>query len=213
MIADVQADKAIAAVPAALKSDPGLVFSEIQKLRRADKIAEAAALMRSAPRNPALLVDPDEWWTERRVLARKVLDTGDAATAYAICADHSAVSHEAKVDAEFHAGWIALRFLNDPKRAAAHFATAAKLTETPTSVARIAYWQGRAAESTLEPDAVASAKAFYRAGGGERLGLLRSARAPGVADHHGPGPGTGARGGRKRPRGSRPCRGVSLRRR
>ena len=163
VIADVQADKAIAAVPASLKSDPGLIFSEIQKLRRADKITEAAALMRSASRDPALLIDPDEWWTERRVLARKVLDAGDAATAYAICAENSAVSHEARVDAEFHAGWIALRFLNDPKRAATHFATAAKLAETPTSVARIAYWQGRAAESALEPDAVATANAFYRA--------------------------------------------------
>ncbi len=162
VIADIQADKAIAAVPAALKTDAGLIFSEIQKLRRADKIAEAAALMRSAPRDPAVLVDADEWWTERRVLARKVLDTGDAATAYAICAENSAVSHDAKVDAEFHAGWIALRFLNDPKRAAAHFATAATLAEAPTSVARIAYWQARAAESLPEADAVANANAFYR---------------------------------------------------
>ena len=162
VIADIQADKTIAAVPALFKNDPGLIFSEIQKLRHADKIDEAAALMQSAPRDPVLLIDPDEWWTERRVLARRLLDAGNAAMAYAICANHSALAREARVDAEFHAGWIALRFLNDPKRAAAHFATAAKLTETPTSVARIAYWQGRSAESTLEPDAVATADTFYR---------------------------------------------------
>jgi soluble lytic murein transglycosylase len=162
VIADSQADKAIAAVPPSLRSDPGFVFAEIQKLRRADKIAEAATLMQTAPRDPAILIDADEWWTERRVLARKVLDTGDAATAYAICAANAGGSRETRVDAEFHAGWIALRFLNDPKRAAAHFATAATLAETPTSVARVAYWQARAAESTRDPDAIASANGFYR---------------------------------------------------
>ena len=42
------------------------------------------------------------------------------------CAEHSAMSHEMKIKAEFHAGWIALRFLNDPARAAVHFDALAK---------------------------------------------------------------------------------------
>ena len=162
VIAEAPSDKAIAAVPASLRSDPGLILAEIQKLRRADKIPEAAALMQAAPRDPALLIDGDEWWTERRVLSRKLLDSGDAKTAYAISAAHSATSREARIDAEFHAGWIALRFLNDPARAAVHFASAAALAETPTSAARIAYWQARAAENSTEPDAISKADAFYR---------------------------------------------------
>ena len=68
-----------------------------------------------------LLIDGDDWWIERRLLARKLLDQNDAATAYKLCAEHSAMSHEMKIEAEFHAGWIALRFLNDPARAAVHF--------------------------------------------------------------------------------------------
>ena len=162
VISEGSSDKAIAAVPASLRNDPGLILNEIQKLRRADKLVEAAALMQSAPRDPALLIDGDEWWTERRVLARKLLDSGDAKTAYAICAAHSATSRESRIDAEFHAGWIALRFLNDPVLATSHFAEAAKWTETPTSVARIAYWQGRAAENATDPQAMSRATAFYR---------------------------------------------------
>ncbi len=162
IIAEAPSDKAIAAVPDALRKDPGLILGEVQKLRRADKLMEAANLMQSAPRDPALLVDGDEWWTERRVLARRLLDNGNINAAYVICATHSAVSSEAKVEAEFHAGWIALRFMNEPTRAAYHFGQAAKLAETPTSVSRIAYWQGRTAENSPAPDAIETAQAFYR---------------------------------------------------
>ncbi len=185
VIDDAPADKAIAAVPVQLRRDPGLLLAEIQKARRADKLDDAAALMRSAPRDPVELIDGDEWWTERRVLARDLLDAGRAAEAYQICADHSASSRESRIEAEFHAGWIALRFLNDPVRAAPHFATAAKLAETPTSIARIAYWQGRDAENSTASDSMLKANAFYRkaaAYGSTYYGQL-ARRAVGIGEH------------------------------
>ncbi|MBE7220551.1 MAG: lytic transglycosylase domain-containing protein, partial [Caulobacteraceae bacterium] len=162
VISDQASDKLIAAVPPSLRGDPGLLLQEIQKARRADKLDDAAALMRRAPTDAADLIDGDEWWTERRVLARDLLDAGKAETAYAIVAGHGAGSRESTIEAEFHAGWIALRFLDDPKRAAPHFDAAAKLAETPTSMARIAYWQGRVAENSIAPDAMVRANAFYR---------------------------------------------------
>ncbi len=162
VIDDQPSDKAIAAVPASLRGDQGLLLQEIQKARRADKFADAAALMRTASRDPADLIDGDEWWTERRVLARDLLDAGNAAEAYEICANHAPASRESNVEAEFHAGWIALRFLNDPARAKPHFDAAAKLAETPTSIARIAYWQGRMAENSIATDSMRQANAFYR---------------------------------------------------
>ena len=65
------------AVPAAARHDPGYIFSRIQWLRRADKIAEAAQWMIAAPREPEQLGDLDQWWVERRLIARKLLDLGD----------------------------------------------------------------------------------------------------------------------------------------
>ena len=124
------ADITIAAVPKTLQADPLLLFSRIQRLRRANRA-----------------VDGDEWWTERRIVARKLLDLGDVKKAYAICAGHGAVGPTSTIEAEFHAGWIALRFLNDPKTAAIHFGAIASLAETPISKARAAYWLGRAAEA------------------------------------------------------------------
>lgn len=144
-------EAAIAALPKELQADPGVVFTRAQGLRRANKFAEAAALLIAAPRDPALVVDGDAWWTERRIVARKLLDLGDAETAYKVAATHAAESSRWTVEAEFHAGWIALRFLNggagDAALAKPHFDRARAAAESPISLARAAYWQGRAAEA------------------------------------------------------------------
>jgi soluble lytic murein transglycosylase len=154
-------DKEMGAVPAALQNDPGYLFSKIQKLRRANKIDDAVQVLLASPRDPALIINGDEWWTERRLLSRKMLDKGDAQTAYRICDENSAQRSDVRVEAEFHAGWIALRFLNDPDAAARHFAIAALSAETPISLARVAYWEGRAAEAAGTAKA-AEAMDFYR---------------------------------------------------
>ncbi|MBK9082778.1 MAG: lytic transglycosylase domain-containing protein [Rhizobiales bacterium] len=174
------ADAAIAAVPKELQADPGLIFARAQKLRRAQKFAEAAAMIETAPREAAALIDGDAWWTERRIVARKLLDAGEAATAYRLAAGHSAQSSRWKVEAEFHAGWIALRFLDggagDARLAKIHFDRAAAAAESPQSIARAAYWQGRAAEQ-LGDDRAALAHFRRAAGNGTSFyGQLARAR-------------------------------------
>ncbi|MGO4737448.1 transglycosylase SLT domain-containing protein [Bosea sp. 2KB_26] len=137
----------VAAVPASLRNDLSFAFLQAQQARRANKAGEAAQILAKVPRDPALLGDGDEWWTERRLIARKLLDEGDAAKAYEVAAGHGAEGAAERIDAEWHAGWIALRFRDQPGLALAHFDEAAKWAETPVSVSRVAYWQGRAAEA------------------------------------------------------------------
>ncbi|MEH3119184.1 MAG: transglycosylase SLT domain-containing protein [Methylorubrum populi] len=149
---------ALAAVPPSLRNDSSYLLSRAQYFRRADKAAEAAKVLLSAPTNPDVLADGDTWWVERRIVARKLMDAGDSKTAYAVAAGHSARTAEKRIEAEFHAGWIALRFLSDPAAAERHFAQAASVAETPISLARAAYWQGRAAEAEGK---TAEAKTFY----------------------------------------------------
>jgi hypothetical protein len=38
----------------------------------------------AAPRDPAKLVDVDQWWVEHRLVARKLLDLGNARLAYEV---------------------------------------------------------------------------------------------------------------------------------
>ncbi len=146
-INEVATEKMFADVPPSMKSDPGIIFAKIQYLVHAKRLSEAAALMQTAPRDPASIIDGDAWWAERRELARKALDAGDAPAAYRICAGHAAQTNDQQIDAEFHAGWIALRFLNDPAVATPHFDKAMELARTPISRARAAYWRARAAET------------------------------------------------------------------
>jgi soluble lytic murein transglycosylase len=136
------------AVPSAARRDPGYIFSRIQWLRRADQIAEAAELLISAPRDAAQVGNPDEWWVERRLVARKLLDEGNPRAAYAVARDAAMPTKENyRVEHQFTAGWIALRFLNNPATALAHFARIVEVTSHPISLARAGYWQGRAAEA------------------------------------------------------------------
>ena len=135
-------------VPSELRNDPGYIFARIQQLRREDNFSAAAQLMASAPRDSTRLYNYDEWWIERRLLARKLLDSNEPRTAYIVARDAALPGKDIyKTEQEFTAGWIALRFLNDPNTAAQHFARIGVGSVNPTALARAGYWQGRAAEA------------------------------------------------------------------
>jgi len=135
-------------VPQELRSDPGYMFARIQWLRREEKFHEAAQLMLAVPKDPNRLHNLNEWWIERRLLSRKMLDVGEHRTAYLIARDAALPSRDIyKTEQEFTAGWIALRFLKDPAVAAQHFARIGVGSANPTALARAGYWQGRAAEA------------------------------------------------------------------
>jgi soluble lytic murein transglycosylase len=67
--------------------------------------------------------------------------------AYEVAAQHAAESKAAIADAEFHAGWYALRFRNKPLFAKVHFERIAAIAETSRTRARAFYWLGRAHEA------------------------------------------------------------------
>ena len=125
--------------------------------------------MLSAHSDLAQIHDPEEWWVERRIMSRKLLDLGDARSAYLVVADAAEPTKEnSRVERHFMAGWIALRFLDDPATAATHFARIQDVSSHPTSQARSHYWLGRVADASHRPDqaraeyqAAASASAAY----------------------------------------------------
>jgi soluble lytic murein transglycosylase len=147
------------AVPAAARHDAGYMFARALWLRKHDKVEEAAHLMLTAPNDANSLIDVNQWWQERRILIRDLLDKHDAQTAYRLARDAATPTQgNYRVDKHFTAGWIALRFLHDPKTAAAHFALISQGTSNPHALSRGGYWQGRAAEALGQR---AQAQAFY----------------------------------------------------
>ena len=147
------------AVPAAARHDAGYIYSRAQGLRRSDKIAEAGALMATAPRDTNQ--DLDEYWIERRLIARKLLDIGDAKTAYAVVRDALPPTKDNyRAEHQFTAGWIALRFLEDPATALQHFSRVAAGNANPITISRAGYWMGRTLEAAHKPH---EARAHYEA--------------------------------------------------
>ena len=132
--------------------DPTWLFAQIRRLRKAEKPHAAAKILIASRLTSENAINGAAWWSEQRMIARRLLDAGDAETAYKVSAAHCAQSGAALLDAEFYAGWIALRFLKKPEIALAHFANSLRHSSMPISRSRAAYWQARAAELGSEPE-------------------------------------------------------------
>ncbi len=130
------------------RQDLGYTLCRIHWMMLHDRVADATRLMLAAPSATMALQDTDEWWRERRVLARKLLDLGKPQTAYEVVGNAALPANE-NYRAEFHflPGWIALRYLDDPAKARAHFAHIDDGSANPIVLARANYWRGRAAEA------------------------------------------------------------------
>ena len=172
---DPEAETLFTSLPEARRRDVSLFIDRVRFLRRSDRVAEALAAWQHAG-EPARAAIPDrapEFWAERHLLIRRLLKDGDARGAYALASSHGMTGSEAAMDAEFLAGFIALRRLNDPAPAVRHFQALAGMSKAAITQGRAWYWSGRAEEmSGRDPGesyrrAAAWATTFY----GQRAAL------------------------------------------
>ncbi len=143
----------LAAVPTAQRDDPALFLARQRALREDGHESAALALWRERGEQAQALLDAerlDAFWTERHAFARQRLRHGDAKGAYLLAAGHGALKTERLVDAQFLAGFIALRFLFDPDQAARHFRALAAASGAAITQGRAQYWLGRAAAAAGE---------------------------------------------------------------
>ncbi|MDX3973082.1 lytic transglycosylase domain-containing protein [Shinella sp.] len=143
----------IKAVDAGWQKDPAYTFLRIRHLRNQEEYRAAAKLFTAMPEDPARLINPGAWWNEQRIVSRGLADLGDYKDAYRVAARHGADDPTDIVEAEFHAGWYALRDLGDAKTAASHFQRILQASDRPLSVSRAWYWLGRAAEKANPAEA------------------------------------------------------------
>ncbi len=149
-------DRAIAAVPARLEKDPGLVLDRIRWRRQKKKHDGAVALLLDPPEE---LGRADHWWYERSYQVRRAIDRRDFDAAYQLASRHGQLNGGAYAEAEWLSGWLALRFSNQPKAAFRHFVRLYDRVMPPVRQARAAYWAGRAAAAQGDD---AGATAWYR---------------------------------------------------
>jgi soluble lytic murein transglycosylase len=142
-------DGAISKVPLASRNDPGLIYERLRWRRKMGRDLLAREILRTHPLDHE---NPELWWVERSILARSALAEGHVSEAYRIARDHALTEGAGFADAEWLAGWIALRFLGEPKVAFNHFTTLFAGVNYPVSRSRGAYWAARAAETDRRPD-------------------------------------------------------------
>ncbi|MER2519092.1 MAG: lytic transglycosylase domain-containing protein [Bdellovibrionales bacterium] len=148
----------LANVPDEWRNDPGLIFERLRWHVRNDNDDDALPLLAQQSNAAAY---QDKWWEQRNILARRMIERKDYARAYALAAQHGTNDSKQVTQAEFMAGWLALRFLNMPAEARGHFEVLTNAARTPVTRARGAYWLGRACEAL--GDAAATQQAYETA--------------------------------------------------
>lgn len=138
-------------VPTSLQNDPGLLYERLRWYVHNHLDDDALEILRHAPDD---LGKPESWWEESQILIRRLMEQHNYKEAYNLASNHGQIENKALGQAEFMAGWLALRFLNRPQDAQVHFQALYDNSATPISRARGAYWLGRTYE-TLDNKAVA----------------------------------------------------------
>lgn len=172
-------DALIDHVPAALKDDPGLAYERFLWRARKGRNDDAIALLLERSASAASLGDPARWSDRRIDLARWAMREGKHSTAYRVAASHRIADDGSsdRNELEWLAGYIALRKLNDAQTALGHFRAHKSGVESPISLGRGGYWEGRALEALGRAD---EARAAYTAAGQHQTafyGLLAAEKA------------------------------------
>lgn len=170
-------DVLIERVPGALKDDAGLAYERFLWRARKGRNDDAIDLLEERSTSAAALGRPASWAGWRRIFARQVLRAGDAGRAYRLAAQHHLTEGSDYADLEWLAGFVALRFLDRPETALTHFRAFEAAVETPISLGRAGYWEGRALEALGRDE---EAQAAYAMGGAHQTsfyGLLAAEKA------------------------------------
>ncbi|MDP3300273.1 MAG: lytic transglycosylase domain-containing protein, partial [Phenylobacterium sp.] len=140
---------------------PGIVFERAAYHRARGQEARAYELLAPLPPDQAqVTAAASRVWRERYPMTLSALRAGDFRNAYRASANTGLTVGASAAEAEFYAGWIALRRLNNPQLADRHFAAIAEIGSSPITRGRALYWRGRAHEAMGDAP---GAQRFYAA--------------------------------------------------
>lgn len=152
-------DAAVDAVSTELQSHPGLMFDRAEWRRRARLKDRVVPLLRQIEGADVPAAGRSRLWKARHPQVRVALKDADWQLAYELAAPHGMTSGRDFAEAEWTAGWIALRHMNNPERALQHFEALQQGVSTPISLSRAHYWKGRTLEAMNQTEEAQTAYA------------------------------------------------------
>ncbi len=143
-------------------------ITQAQALQEAGQDEEAAQLWQSQGKAAMAAADPEQqllFWPAQNELARALLEEGDPKAAYRVVIAvnppiSGATAREQIIDRDFLAGFLLLRFLNQPQEAATWFQDLASSSTAAISQARAYYWLGRSETGTAAQQDYTRAAAY-----------------------------------------------------
>lgn len=166
------------ALPEAKLDEPAVRLERLRWLRLTGKLDEARTLL-GEPGTPPT----EAFANERQLLARDLFAAGRVVVAYELAVAHGQARGAAFAEAEFFAGWLALRFLKRIPASEKHFQTLYDGVSTDISKSRAAYWLGRAHEAAGQGKDAPAWYARAAAFGQTFYGQLAARKLPGTALH------------------------------
>ena len=143
-------DRLVAAVPQDLQRDPGLLYERLKWRRKKNMDSRAIEILNNPPPFESIS-NPQDWWQERHIIIRRLLERKDYKTAYSLASHHIQREGFAYAQAQWLAGWLALNYMHKPAEAFDRFQQLEANVSTPVSLARAQYWAGRAGEALAQP--------------------------------------------------------------
>lgn len=182
-------NRLIDTLPPSKAGDPGLQKDRFEWRIRKGYGDSAKELILSQSISAKALGQPGAWSNRRRAMARDEMRNGDPQVAYRLASQHFLTEGSDYADLEWLSGYLALRYLKDPSLALTHFLRHDSAVESPISLGRAGYWQGRAFEAMGDREGAATAYAkgaeyqssFYGLLAAERGGLPFDDTLAGVA--------------------------------
>lgn len=178
------------AVPESLAGHPGLAYDRYNWLANQGRRLDAIEILSERSVSVAALGEPFRWSGWRRSLARWEMREGRIESAYDLASQHFLTEGSSYADLEWLAGYLALRYLDDPSKALTHFDNFANAVDSPISLGRAGYWRARAHLALGDANAAATAYAdgakhqtgFYGLLSAEALGMELDPALSGAGD-------------------------------
>ncbi|MGE0754661.1 MAG: transglycosylase SLT domain-containing protein [Alphaproteobacteria bacterium] len=141
---DGKASRLLSSVPQKLMNEPGLIFDRIRYKDKRGDDEGVQQLLANAPNDAPY---PEKWWTYRHKQAREAIKRGHYKTAASFIKGYDGLENADLSEALWLDGWLALEFNGRPEYAMKAFSRMYETVSYPVSLARAAYWAGRAAET------------------------------------------------------------------
>jgi soluble lytic murein transglycosylase len=138
-------DNIVLSVPRKLRDDELLSYRRILWYKNKDKADDLIDLLTKVSNTSY----SGKWWGLRRLYAREMIKKHEFKIAYNLCKNHGLQKTSQDYwEAEWMAGWTALRFINKSEIAYQHFENLYNNVSQPVTLSRGAYWLGMAKQAS-----------------------------------------------------------------